>query len=153
MKSPFRAATIDDVPAIVAMRDRLNALELAGCRHASIEPLTVAQFAQRWGPTFGHEDYHWAIVEDGGRAVGFGLIYLTLPVTEPPHAFLHWAYLEPEFRRHGLGRLLVDDLVGWARRRGADRVELQFIDGNLPAEHFWQAMAFQPFARKCVRYL
>src|SRR5438874_1681172 len=90
MKLPIRVATIDDVPAIVAMRDRLNALELANCPHASIEPLTVAQFAERWGPTFGHPDYHWQIAEDDGRAVGFGLIYLTLPVTEPPHAFLHW---------------------------------------------------------------
>src|SRR2546430_11814476 len=111
LKPPFRAATIEDVPAIVAMRDRLNALELANCPHASIEPLTVAQFAERWGPTFGHPDYHWQIVEDGGGAVGFGLIYLTLPVTEPPHAFLHWAYLEPELRRLGLGRFLVDGLL------------------------------------------
>src|SRR5438445_678675 len=62
MKPPLRAATIDDVPTIVAMRDRLNALELANCPHASIEPLTVAQFAERWGPTFGHADYHWQIV-------------------------------------------------------------------------------------------
>lgn len=149
----LRPAIADDLPNIVAMRDRLNALELAGCPHASIQKLTVAEFTGLWGPTLQHPDYCWRIVEVDGQPVGFGLIYLSQPRTEPPAAFLHWAYLEPGHRRGGLGQQLVDELLGWARAHRAARVELQFIDGNLVAERFWTKVGFQPFARKCVLHL
>ena len=87
-----------------------------------------------------------------GAPVGFGLIYLISPRGRPPGAFIHWAYLAEGQRRRGLGQLLLDELLRWARARGANRVELQFIDGNVAAERFWTRMGFRPYARKCVRY-
>jgi GNAT superfamily N-acetyltransferase len=152
MNFRLRPAIAEDLPAIVAMRDRLNALELVGCPHASIQKLTLAQFVSLWGPTLSHGDYCWRVVEADAKVVGFGLIYLSQPRIDPPAASLHWAYLEPAYRRGGLGQRLVDELLAWARARRAGRVELQFIDGNVIAERFWSKMGFEPYARKCVRY-
>jgi GNAT superfamily N-acetyltransferase len=55
-------------------------------------------------------------------------------------------------RRRGLGQVLVRHLLDWAQERGAIRVELQYIDGNLPAQLFWAALGFRPYARKSVYY-
>jgi GNAT superfamily N-acetyltransferase len=149
----IRAARVGDLPVIVAMRDELNALELRGSPHAPIRHLSVAEFTALWGRTLDDPNYCWRIIEAGSEAIGYGLIYLTTPLTEPPAAFLHWAYLAESARRRGLGRELLEHLVQWARTQRADRIELQFIEGNLPAQQFWTKMGFQPYAQKCVRYL
>jgi GNAT superfamily N-acetyltransferase len=156
MTSPaatLRPATPDDLPAIVAMRDDLNVLELRGCPHASIQKLTLDQFAALWGHTFDDPAYCWRIVEVDRQPAGFGLIYLQSPRTEPPGAYIHWAYVKEGTRRRGLGQALLDDLVSWARGHGANRVELQFIEGNEIARRFWTKMGFRPYAFKCVHYL
>ena len=148
----IRPARLDDLPAIVTMRDTLNRLELSGCQHAAIVPLTLEKFAAIWGSSFDSPNHCWRVAEANGRLVGFGLIYLLSPRTEPPGAYVHWAFVEEPYRRHGLGKKLLDDLLDWARQQGAGRVELQFIDGNVRAERFWTKMGFRPFARKCVYY-
>lgn len=66
---------------------------------------------------------------------------------------MHWAYLAKSHRRKGTGRQLLDELITWARAKGANRVELRYIDGNEAAQRFWAKMGFQPFARQSVRYL
>jgi GNAT superfamily N-acetyltransferase len=142
-----------DWPAIVAMRNDLNALELQGCPHASIQKLTLTEFQAHWGPTLDDPDYCWRIVEVVGRPIGFGLVYVVKPKVEPLAGFVHWAYLEPDQRRQGRGELLLDHLLQWARAKKVQRVELQFIDGNEIAERFWQKLGFRPYARKCVRML
>jgi GNAT superfamily N-acetyltransferase len=126
---------------------------LSGCPHASIQKLTLEEFSALWGPTLADPAYCWRLVESQGQPVGFGLIYLQAPRMTPPGAFLHWAYLEEEFRRQGAGRALLDELLAWAREQGAGRVELQFIDGNEGARRFWEKMGFLPYAHKCVHYL
>lgn len=135
------------------MRDDLNALELRGSPHAPIQRLSLAEFDAHWGATLCDPRYCWRIVELDEQPVGFGLIYLTAPLTKPALAFLHWAYLAESARRAGLGSALVENLLAWAKSQGADRVELQFIDGNVQAEAFWTQKGFRPYARKCVHQL
>jgi ribosomal protein S18 acetylase RimI-like enzyme len=148
----FRPASADDLPAIVALRNRLNVLELAGSPHAPIQRLSLEEYTALWGPTLTRADHCWRIAEAAGQAVGFGLIYL-IPHSRPVGAFIHWAYLEPEYRRQGWGQALFDHLVDWACQQGATRIELQFIEGNEAAQRFWTKMGLRTYARKCVYYL
>lgn len=147
----FRPASADDLPAIVALRNKLNILELAGSPHAPIQRLGVDEFTALWGLTLTRPDHCWRIVEAAGQAVGFGLIYL-LPNSRPLGAFIHWAYLEPEYRCRGWGQALFDHLMDWARNQRAARIELQFIEGNEAAQRFWSKMGLRTYARKCVYY-
>jgi GNAT superfamily N-acetyltransferase len=149
----LRPAVLADLPAIVTMRNRLNGLELTGSPHAPIQRLTLAEFTSLWGPTLDSSTHCWRIVEVNGQPIGFGLVYLITPKPQTPGAFIQWAYLEPEHRRHGLGGVLFEHLLAWARERGAARVELRFIEGNEAAEHFWQKTGFRTFARQCVLWL
>jgi GNAT superfamily N-acetyltransferase len=152
MSIVLRSATAADLPTLVAMRDQLNRLELSGSPQAPIQRLSVEAFTRLWGHTLENPDYCWRIVERDRRPIGFGLLYL-IPKSQPPGAFLHWAYLEEGHRRLGLGQRLFDELLTWASGKGANRIELRYIDGNESARNFWTKMGFQPFARQCVRYL
>ena len=149
----IRPVTAADLPAVVALRDALNRLELAGTPHAPIVGVTLEQFTAAWGGTLDSPKHCWRLVEAAGRPVGFGLIYLMTPLSTPPGAYIHWTYLDEPYRRRGVGRLLLDHLLEWAKGQGVGRVELQFIEGNGQAAAFWPKVGFRPFARRCVRYL
>jgi GNAT superfamily N-acetyltransferase len=149
----LRQATRADLPVIVAMRNELNDLERTGCPHAPIIRHSLEEFTTFWGHTFESPQHCWRLVEEAGQPIGFGLIYLMTPATRPPGAYLHWAFLRPAHRQRGTGRRLFDELVSWARRNGAARIELQFIAGNELARQFWTKVGFRPFATKCVHYL
>jgi diamine N-acetyltransferase len=149
----LRPATPADLPDIVAMRDELNDLELAGCPHAPIIRFSLNDFTALWAHTLESPQHCWRLVEEDGQAIGFGLIYLMSPPTRPQGAYLHWAYLRRGQRRRGTGRRLFDELTNWARHKGAERVELQFIAGNELARQFWTKVGFRAFASRCVHYL
>ncbi len=142
----IRPARSADLPAIVAMRDALNALELTASPHAPIQRLSVDEFAAMWGATFDDPTHCWRIAEAEAKPVGFGLLYL-LPRTRPLGAFIHWLYLDPEHRCAGRGRALFDHLAEWARARDAVRIELQFIEGNEGARQFWRGWGFSRMLR------
>jgi GNAT superfamily N-acetyltransferase len=150
-KAIIRPATREDLPRIVVMRDTLNNLELQGSPHAPIQRFSLEEFTAVWGATLEDPTHCWRLVEVDSEVVGFGLIYL-LSKTRLPGAFIHWAYVDAQYRRTGLGQQLLDHLLTWAREQGSTRVELQFIDNNRVAENFWSKMGFQPYARKCVHY-
>ena len=149
----LRPARADDLPDIVAMRSALNRLELEGCPHASITKMTLEEFAAHWGPTIDDPDYCWRLVEVEGKPVGFGLLYLLKPRVPSIVGFVQWAFIDPACRRKGLGERLVRELFRWAKEKNVERIELQFIDGNLLAERFWKKMGFEPYARKSVKRL
>ncbi|MBY0522463.1 MAG: GNAT family N-acetyltransferase [Gemmataceae bacterium] len=149
----IRPATSADLPAIVAMRDELNELELRACPHAAITPLTLEQFTTLWSHTLDSPTHCWRVVEVDRKPIGFGLLYLSMPRVDPSSAYLHWAYLRPTVRRRGAGQTLFEHMVAWAQAQGVTRLELQFIEGNLPAQKFWTKMGFRPYASRCVRYL
>jgi GNAT superfamily N-acetyltransferase len=148
----IRPARLEDLPTLVTMRDALNALEREGCPHAPIQRLSLDEFTALWGGTLYDRQHCWRIVEQLGKPIGFALVYL-LPKSRPLGAFLHWAYLQPEQRRQGLGRVLLDHLVEWMRGQGAVRIELQFIEGNEGARQFWTKVGFRPYAQRCVCYV
>jgi len=88
------------------------------------------------------------IAEDQGRAVGYvlGMIVDLMPdmFAQEPSGFLADIYVEPAYRRLGVGRALVQDLRAWFATHG-----ILFFDWNVSArnpdgEAFWRAVGGQP---------
>jgi ribosomal protein S18 acetylase RimI-like enzyme len=50
--------------------------------------------------------------------------------------------VRPEMRRHGIGRLLVEEAQAWVRDRGVARIEIQVATGNREGQEFWRALGY-----------
>lgn len=59
-------------------------------------------------------------------------------------AFVLWGfYISHEYRRRGLGQVLLDATVGLCRQRGAERLTLQVQDQNLAAQALYMGNGFR----------
>jgi GNAT superfamily N-acetyltransferase len=50
--------------------------------------------------------------------------------------------VRPEWRRRGVGRLLVEAAQTWVRERGVARIEIQVAAGNREGQAFWRALGY-----------
>jgi ribosomal protein S18 acetylase RimI-like enzyme len=83
---------------------------------------------------------------DGERACGTAIVYLCPRVAG--HAYLTALWIDPEVRRRGLGRQLVDAAIAWARPRGAEDLRLWVDATNPSAVEFYRALGFEPTGEK-----
>jgi len=105
----------------------------------------------------GRDDAHWqarlaegvasatnhpVVAEDDGVLVG--LAWGRIEESEPEVAHLYQMWLAPEARRLGLGRLLLDDVISWARTTTARRLVLGVTGGDRPARRLYDRAGFQP---------
>lgn len=78
----------------------------------------------------------------GEKAAGFTLSRTIADETE-----LLLLAVDPQFRRRGLGALLVETLASDARRQGSNRLFLEMRRGN-PAEHLYRRLGFQAMGER-----
>lgn len=64
--------------------------------------------------------------------------------TTPDTRQLVAMWVDPAYRRLGIGRGLVDALVRWVWRGPADRISLWVVDTNRPAKALYRKFGFQP---------
>jgi GNAT superfamily N-acetyltransferase len=102
----------------------------------------VAEWRRRAAPS---ERQVWFAVEEDGRFVGVVRIAFAEP--DPGLACLFSMWVEPERRRAGMGRLLVEAAVGWAADRGAHFVELEVNEAAASARGLYEACGFVPTGR------
>lgn len=93
---------------------------------------------------------------DGKTVVGFALA----EVGKYPPVFIHKKYgmiidlyVDPAYRRHGLGRTLYLKMKEWFARRGLTRIELTVAAANKTAWTFWKKMGFQERSRRMAQDL
>ena len=80
------------------------------------------------------------VVLDGDDACGTATCYLCPEVLR--RAYLSAAWVDPRYRRLGLGRRLVDTAIAWAADHGADQLRLWVDDTNPGAADFYRSLSF-----------
>jgi GNAT superfamily N-acetyltransferase len=132
----IRAATVDDVPEILAMIRELAEFE----RSLPEVKATEEQLRETlFGPdpkVFGH------LAVDGttGRPLGMAIWFLSYSTWLGAHnLYLEDLYVRPEARGTGLGRRLLQTLAGICVERGYPRLEWWVLDWN-PARDFYAAI-------------
>jgi ribosomal protein S18 acetylase RimI-like enzyme len=60
------------------------------------------------------------------------------------YAVIDDVWVEPDFRRQGLTRRMVLDLVAFARRHNVESVQLEYSASNLEAAETWARLGFRP---------
>lgn len=84
------------------------------------------------------------VLTHGGRIVGCGGLY---PI-DSATAEIRKMYLRIEARGQGMGRKILDELVGRARRRGFERVVLETASVLKEAISLYTSYGFQPTHRE-----
>ncbi len=80
------------------------------------------------------------VAESGGAAVG------TVSGGDGEStgvAALTAMWVDPGFRRQGIGDMLVDCVIDWARRTGYSQLVLWVVDGNADAERLYERHGFK----------
>jgi ribosomal protein S18 acetylase RimI-like enzyme len=101
----------------------------------------------------GPEEYRgW--VTDGSTLVveddkgWHGLVAMLVDREDPSLCHLASMWTEPAYRGQGLGRMLVEAALSWARVIGAVRVRLGVVEDNWPAIHLYEQAGFEPTAER-----
>ena len=84
----------------------------------------------------------WLALEPSGRVVGFLLGYRSQD--HPDEAVVHLVAVDPNARRRGIGRALVEAFVGTARDLGAGVVVAWAWPGEPPSARFFEGVGFRP---------
>ena len=90
--------------------------------------------------------HHWLAIDGAGRVAGGGGVLLSPwpanpkdPCTE--RAIILNVYTEPEFRRRGVARQIMQVILTWLKARGLRSVNLHASDEGRP---LYQALGFEP---------
>jgi ribosomal protein S18 acetylase RimI-like enzyme len=73
-----------------------------------------------------------------------GMVGAYVPVDAPEAVGIWGTWVDPQARGRGLGRLLMDAAIEWARDRGAARVDLSVTDQADAAYALYQRLGFVP---------
>ena len=95
------------------------------------------------------------IARDGERSVGFLLLLDSLPdeVTMAPQGFVAYMAVEPDVRRRGVGRALIEAAEREARERGLPHLSLMVTEGNAEAVGLYEKAGFQTERRLLTKTL
>lgn len=116
----------------------------------------LAEFSERmrqwWDQQSGHRRA-WVARTDAGEAVGMANAAVFERMPKPAIPPSRWVYVanvwvDPGHRRLGVGGLLMDAIVGWARSEGMVRVVLAPSEVSRP---LYSAFGFRPAADSLLR--
>ena len=92
------------------------------------------------------------VAERDDHLIGFGTCALetNAPDRLPErHATIGYLYVDPTARRSGVGRLLFQAILLWAKTQdGVSHVEMPVLESDGAAVAFWSSLGFQPFIRR-----
>jgi len=131
-------ATERDVPLILSLIHALAEYEqLTHAVVATEDSLRESLFGKRAAETI--------IGYAGDEPAGFAMFFQTFSTFKGvPGMYLEDLYVVPKFRRHGLGKLLLQRLAQIALARGYGRIEWSVLDWNEPAIGFYKSLGAAP---------
>ena len=82
--------------------------------------------------------------DEHGAVVAMGSVQLVISTAEgAPAAWIEDMVVHPDYRRRGIGRQLLEHLLGWAKTRGATRAQLVADTDNTGADLFYSGLGWQ----------
>jgi ribosomal protein S18 acetylase RimI-like enzyme len=112
-----------------------------GATLASTEAMSMEEWERRAARHAAGEDRIYFIAEDADRWVGMAAGFLE-ETEEGSSVELLSMWVEPSYRGRGLGRRLVEQVMTWARARGAGGVGLWVTESNTAAITLYRRCSF-----------
>jgi ribosomal protein S18 acetylase RimI-like enzyme len=113
-----------------------------------LDGLSVDEFAQQWTQRFARlsENSFVLVAERRARVVGFALAGRPGPGQDLPAgtAQLHYLYVKKHVAGTGIGRALMNAVIGRVQCGGYTRLSVWVLKDNGRARRFYEAAGFQP---------
>jgi GNAT superfamily N-acetyltransferase len=142
----LREAALDDVPVLVRQRRVMFIEATAAKDQRSLDAMDAAykRYVERALPagTF----RAWLIqTKEGDVVSGGGISVYEQPPRPQDHTlryvYVHSIYTEPEHRRRGLARTILNAIVQWCRENGFKTLTLHAVDASRP---LYESVGFKP---------
>jgi GNAT superfamily N-acetyltransferase len=137
----LRKATAEDVPTLLRFRRRMFEDMDGRTGGAEAEEASAAFFVQALAAGTLQA---WLVEDDASRPVAGGALYVypwpPAPANPSPRRVMIFnVYTEPDHRRRGLARRLMETLTSWCREAGFVAVSLHASAGGRP---LYEALGF-----------
>jgi ribosomal-protein-alanine N-acetyltransferase len=90
----------------------------------------------------------WTAEHGQSAKAGFAVATALCIPGMPAECELEFVLVSPETRRQGIGRMLIDTVVAWARDLGASEIWLEVRESNAPALWLYEACGFVVAGRR-----
>ncbi len=148
-----RPATVDDVPALLALgdelRDALVSSALEAGRPRGTPAGTRALLEQRYLEALADPERHLVVVVDEAEEP-LGMALLTLAsanaLVDVPAVHMSHAVVADRHKRRGAGKALVCAAAGFAEARGIEQIVVSVHPGSRDANRFFARLGFAPLA-------
>jgi ribosomal protein S18 acetylase RimI-like enzyme len=154
----IRQATAEDYDALCTIIDEVDTLHRDRMPHIFQKPPGPVRDKEYILSLLADDNIGLFVAEVEGQVAGFVHVLVRdtppWPVLVPRRrAFIDSLAVGQEFRRHGIGRALMDQAHAWAITKGAADVELNVYEFNQPALAFYQALGYETSTRRMVKNL
>jgi GNAT superfamily N-acetyltransferase len=106
---------------------------------------------------FSHETPLWLVTTAvGNDEIKIGCLWLGIAIDQVNglrHPNVFTIYVDPSYRRQGIGRALVGHAEAWAKAQGYTQMGLQVFTTNQPAIDLYQQLGYQPRSISMMREL
>ncbi|MES2138091.1 MAG: GNAT family N-acetyltransferase [Bacteroidota bacterium] len=111
--------------------------ELALYENAPDEVIVTIEDMERDG--FGENPiFNFFVAELDGKIVGIALYYVKYSTWKGKCIFLEDIIVTEQYRKHGIGKKLFDEVVKVSKGLNVERLEWQVLDWNEPAIRFYE---------------
>lgn len=141
-----RGSAGDIDPIAVPFNDMIAETQRLGPSFSSVPKRPPGEHAEDWRETLEDPSAAYFVAERGGQAVGHSLVYRADPDFGNPvdAVYLASTVIVPQERRGGIGRMLVDHVLAWARVEGYATIITNWRVTNLMASRFWPRAGWRP---------
>jgi GNAT superfamily N-acetyltransferase len=140
----LRTATADDLPIIMSHRRRMFA-DMGFRDEKSLDAMGVTSAPFIKAGLENGSFRGWLVETADGVVAGGGVVMLDYPSSprdpSPRRAYILNMYTEPEYRRQGLAKLIVEAMIRWCREEGFGYVSLHASDDG---RHLYETLGFKP---------
>lgn len=132
MKTVLRDANVSDVPQLLALVKELAHFEKAPNEVSNTE-------SQMLQDGFGRQPLFKAFVaEINSNIIGMAIVYFRYSTWKGKCLYLEDLYVQPEHRRSGVGKLLFNRCLAYAKEENCVRMSWQVLEWNTDAIDFYK---------------
>ena len=156
----IQQVTVHDIDTLIFLYDEFHAFHVRGVPDrlrfpAQPDDAHVAAVRQSLSDLLKREDAAIFLVWVGETAAGLAEVYIKQDEENPFRIAHRFGYLQSlfvleSFRKHGLGKLLVEATQRWAKERGATEMHLDTWEFDAGPLHFYEHLGYRTLRRHMV---